>query len=205
MRRTLASFADQVAERLKTKATLGPLLESPTTPAVLRMLGFPEAPLVMSSTVLLKLATGKDGQRAALTEWQIARLPEYIDDPVLVVKDEDDTVIVLSETTSADKPVIICVRAHCADGFRVVNSIRTAFGKDRPEEWLERRMGDILYVGEKTNPRLTLPTPICNPAGALETEGPSRTILRPADLCKYRGKVRSAKLAMEATAESGKT
>lgn len=159
------------------------------------MLGFPDVPLVMSPNILFKVASGKGGVREPLSERQIAKLPEYIDDPVLVVKDADETMIVLSETTSGGKPVVICIRASCADGLRVVNSIRTAFGKDRPEVWLETHMADIVYVGEKTNPRLTLPTPICNPAGALETEGLNKTILRAADLRKFRSEIRSAKLA----------
>jgi hypothetical protein len=192
--RLRTSFAEQVAERLQSKSRLGPMLEAPTTPAVLRMLGFPDLPLAMSPSILFKLASGKDGQRKPLTEHQIARLPEYIDDPVLVMKEHDETVLVLSETTADNKPVVICIRANCVDGVRVVNSIRSAYGKDRPEEWLGRHMAEILYIGEKTNPRLTLPTPICHPAGALKTEGLRRTILGPADLRKYRAEIRSAKL-----------
>lgn len=189
------SFAQQVAERLKSRDRLGPLLEIPNTPAVLRMLGFPTLPLTMSPGVLFKIASGKDGSRAPLSERQIAQLPEYIDDPVLVIAEEDETVMVLSEKTDRDcKPIVICVRSSCRDGVRTVNSIRTAFGKDRAAEWLRRMPAEsILYRGEKTNPRLTLPTPICNPAGALETEGLVRKVLYPDDLRKFREQIRSVK------------
>jgi hypothetical protein len=190
------SFADQVRERLSTGHRLGALLESAATPAILRMLGFPNAPLTMSPSVLFKLASGKGDTRSPLSERQIAHLPEAIDDPVLVLQEQDATVVVLSDTSDRDgNPVVVYVRAGCFDGVRVVNSIRTAFGKNRADEWLRRRIDALVYMGEKTNPRLTLPTPICNPAGALETEGLRQNILRPVDLRNYRTRMRSEKLS----------
>ncbi len=106
------SFASQVRERLSSQDRLGPLLEAPTTPAVLRMLGFPDAPLTMSPSVLFKLSSGKGNTRAALSAWQIARLPECIDDPVLVLREHDATVVVLSDTSDNEgHPVVVYVRA----------------------------------------------------------------------------------------------
>jgi hypothetical protein len=190
-------FADQVHERLSSHNRLGPLLETPNTPAVLRMLGFPDAPLTMSPSVLFKLASGKGNTRAAFSASQIARIPERIDDPVLVLQELDATVVVLSDTWDSEgNPVVVYVRAACVDGVRIVNSVRTAFGKNRAEEWLRTKLEALVYIGEKTNPRLPLPTPICNPAGALVTEGSERTILRPADLRNYRARVRSEKLSV---------
>jgi len=165
------------------------------------LLGFPAGPLVMSPKILLKIATGKDGDRAPLTEWQICHLPEYLDDPVAIF-DHDQHVALVVLTGICDglgNPVVCCVRPNVKDGIRVVNAITTAFGKSNATAWLAEQIQNekLLYVGEKTNPRLPLPGHIYNEAGAHESEGSARIILRPADLIKYRKDSSAALLGID--------
>ena len=117
-------------------------------------------------------------------------MPEYLDDPVAIFDHEQHVALVVLTSTfdHADSPVVCCVRPNVSDGIRVVNAITTAFGKDNAPTWLDEQIATdkLLYIGEKTNPRLPLPGLIYNQAGAHESEGLGRIILRPADLIKYR-------------------
>lgn len=142
----------------------------------------------MSPGVLSKIAGGKNGERAPLTLRQISTLPELLDEAAAVFLQDDGTsVIVLSaECDSDDKPIVICVRPDVRDGVRFVNLITTAFGKDNAGSWAARHMHALRYAGEKTNPRLPLPSLIYHQTGARETEGSRRKILGPDDLRKFR-------------------
>lgn len=189
-------FAQEVRERLASGEKRGHLIEHSRTPAVLRLVEFPATPLAMSPSVLFKIASGKRGERSPLTERQIARLPELLDEPAAIFRQPDgSSVIVLStECDGKGKPIVICVRPDVADGLRRVNLITTAFGKDNAEEWAAKQLGSLIYVGEKSNPRLPLPGLIYHQTGARETEGSRRILLGPDDLRKFRAGVAATAL-----------
>lgn len=207
------SFADQVRGRLASGDARGPMLVIGKTPAVLRMLGFPDLSLRMPPGVLFKLATGKGGDRAPLTEKQIAKLPEWLDDPVAIFRsaDNDGVVAVTKAVDSAGKPIVIAARPNVTDGLIQVNLVPTAFGKDRAEEWVERNLSEdrLLYAGESVNPRLPLPGLAQYQTGAHiggsrdETVRPEEgarqgRVLTAADLRQFRQKARTQNLQVQA-------
>jgi len=195
---TPLSFPQQVQIRLASGERRGSLIEHATTPAVLRMLGLPAAPLTMAPSILLKIATGKQGDRPPLTQKQIERIPELLDDPVAIYiqPGEVSWTVLSSEWDSKGNPIVICVRPYCRDGVRRINAITTAFGKDYAHEWVLKQAKALRYRGQKANPRLPLPGPIYNQAGALKTEGSDVILLGPEDLRKYRESSRAKTLSI---------
>jgi len=115
-------------------------------------------------------------------------IPECLDEAAAIYQREDgaSTIVLSTECDAAGKPIVICVRPSVRSGVRFVNMIMTAFGKDNADSWAAQQVSNLLYIGEKANPRLTLPTPIYHPAGALETEGSKRIIRGPDDLRKFK-------------------
>lgn len=195
-RRPPAPFATQVRERLASGDSRGPMLDMGLTPAVLRMLGFPKLPLRMPPGVLFKLATGKGGERAPLTEQQIARLPEEIDNPVAIFDDpkSQSKIVVTTMVDAAGKPIMAAVRANGRERYVEVNLLLTAFGRDRATEWLARETGRLLYRGEKKNPRLSLSGLDQRQTDEGKAEGPGRTVLGPDDLRNFRQQARDEAL-----------
>lgn len=194
-----AGFAEQVRERLASGDKRGPSLEMGKTPAVLRMLGFPDLPLRMPGGVLLKLATGKDGSRAPLTERQIARLPELLDEPVAIFENGSDGGVLALTTLvdSAGNPVIVAVRPNVMEDRPAiaVNLVPTAFGKDGASRWLREQVdaGRLLYRGDEKNPRVPGET-IADSDVRAGAEGAKRTVLASADLRNYRAEQRAKRL-----------
>lgn len=182
------SFSAQVRGYIENNIKRGPLIEHASTPAVLRMLGFPAVPLGMAPTVLLKMLNGKGGTRAPLTQRQIEQIPEHIDEAVAVYQHtQNASMIVLTCCCDGTRnPIVICVRPDMPYGLRRINLITTGFGKDNAQEWVAKQTDSLLYVGEKTNPRLTLPSPIYHQTGALETEGLVKIVRGPHDLRKFK-------------------
>lgn len=142
----------------------------------------------MAPSILFKIATGKGGDRPPLLPRLIERLPELLDDPVAIYTHPDGVswIALSSEWDSKGNPILVGLRPDVRDGLRQVNVITTAFGKDYSQEWAEKQAKALRYVGEKINPRLTLPGLIYNQTGALETEGSEPKILGPEDLRKFR-------------------
>jgi hypothetical protein len=152
------------------------------------MLGCPAVPLTLAPGILMKMATGKQGERPPLSAIQIQWLPELIDDPVAIFAQPDGAgwAVLTAEQDQAGNPVLVCVRPGCRDGVRQVNAITTAFGKDRARDWVSRKAPWLRYRGVKENPRLPLPSLAYYQAGALNAEGREMKVLGSADLRKFR-------------------
>lgn len=196
-----APFKDQVGDRLQSQDPRGPMLDAGRSAAVLRMLQVPDLPMRMPGNVLFKVAGGKGGTRAALTEQQIARLPELIDDPVAVFRDpvRPDNLLVLTSIADADgKPVVIAVRPDGVDRYERVNVIVSAFGREDAKNWLERVAPHLLYRGDKANPRLSLSGLDQRQTDEGSAEGSARKVLGPEDLRKFRAASRAALTSRDA-------
>lgn len=187
-------FAQQVAERAGAPMAGGPMLDAGRSPAPLRMVGAPDLPLRMPPNVLAKLEGGKGGTRAPLTAKQIARLPEEIDDPVAVFRDpkRPDNLIVQTALVDAEGlPVQVAIRPNGNDGHERANIVLSAFGRANAEDWVRR--AELLYLGEKTNPRL--PQSLLNQRQAEgEAEGSGAKVLRPDDMRNFRAASRGKPL-----------
>lgn len=190
-------FLQQVRARLLSGERRGPLLVHGRTPAVLRMLEFPALPVAMPPSVLFKIASGKQGERPPIPQNLIERLPELLDQPAAVFRQEhsDSLIVICHEVDSAGSPIAIVVRPNQADGLNRVNVITTAYGKSNADDWFRREADRACWIADKTNPRLPLPGHICNMTGAHETEGSGRIILGHIALGKYRAETAAKALA----------
>lgn len=191
------SISEAVDEVLANPTTRGPLYEFGLTPAILRLLGCTSIPLTIAPSILYKLASGKSGDRTALSKKQIESIPMLIDEASAIFSEKNDTLAIITrEIDTGQRPILIYVRTNVEDRHRRVNAITTAFGKDYAMQWLEGRLkaGTLRYVGEKQNPRLSLPGLIYNRTGAGRAEGSIETILSYDDLRKYREEIRSETL-----------
>lgn len=191
------SFSDQVRDRLKSGETRGGMLDMGRTPAVLRMLGFSDLPLRMPAGVLNKIATGKAGERAALTEAQIIQLPEQIDEPVAIFKDDRGLLLVTSMVDSTGNPVVVGIQPNATEGYADVNIVATAFGQDNPQAKAKKAIeeGRLLFKGKKQNPRLSLSGLVQRQTDAGNAEGSGVRILQDGDLSNYRAQERARRLS----------
>jgi len=170
------------------------MLEHARTPAVLRLVGVPALPIAMAPGILYKISGGKGGERPPLSARQIASIPELLDEAAAIYQlpGAMSLIVLSAEWDTKDNPIVVCVRPDVPYGVRRVNAITTAFGKDNAAAWAARNRDSLIYVGEKTNPRLPLPGLIYHQTGARETEGSSRRLLGPDDLRKFKQAVVAA-------------
>lgn len=194
----IPTFGEQVAARLKSGDRRGNMLWMGKTPPVLRMLGFDDLPLRMPASVLFKLAEGKGGQRPPLTERQIMRLPELIDDPAMVLDSATEPgslVVVTTLRDAAKAPVVVTIKPNGADGNAEVNVLTSAYGKDKGG-WIDGQVAAsrLRYADAGKSKGLGIPE-VSGIALNLDTELGSqdpmgRNVLSDADLSKFRQQLR---------------
>jgi hypothetical protein len=211
---TQVPFAQQVKERLASGNDRGANLTMGKTPASLRMLGFADVPMEMPPSVLFKLAGGKGGSRGLLTERQIARLAEEIDEPAAVFRsnptssDPGALVVATNIKDSAGMPVIVAVtqsKPPAGNPRLVVTVLTSAYGKSE-SGWFEReaREGRALYADEnKAIGRLVSSALTLKSQGEPSAQRPQGgTLLGPDDIRKFRQSARSQSFRVEAPAAS---
>lgn len=132
------------------------------TPAIFRMLGFPDLPLRLPRYVIKKVCTGKDGQRQALSPKQLLAALHDLDDPVAVFRDPSDRglVILTSVVDDIGNPVVIAIKQDGIERHERVNIVLTAFGRERCDAYIAGLgIGHLLFVGQKNTPALSLSVP----------------------------------------------
>jgi hypothetical protein len=194
-------FSEQVRFRLANPTPRAMSLWLGKTPVCLRMLGFPDLPLRMSAGVLAKIHTGKGGERAAIEEKFLCRLPELIDDPEAVF--DSHTVagaLVVLITARADDGsgiVVVSIEANLQDANTPANMITSAYAKGRPD-WVAEQIkaGRLRYCGKIKGPdTLEVSGHTLNRVTEPGSQNPSSiTILLPDDLRNYRTQLRDASL-----------
>ncbi|MES2670668.1 MAG: hypothetical protein V4673_09665 [Pseudomonadota bacterium] len=188
-------FAQMVDARLKSAEFRGPLIEHPSTPAVLQLVGYPALPLTIAPGVLFKIAGGKGGTRPVLTPRQLQILPELLDEAAAIFRYKDGLRVLTKAMDAAKNPIFVCVRDNRIDGSRKVNMITTAFGKADATSWAASELDNLLYVGPKSNPQLPLPGLIYHQTGAPLVEGTGRILLCDSDLGKFKAEQRAKNFA----------
>ncbi len=147
------SLLERIQQQLQNPGQRAAPIDMGRTPAVLRMLGLPNAPLHMPASVLTKIATGKRGERPPLSPEQIAKLPELIDDPVAVFASatvEGAVVVLTSMKDTAGSPVLAAIATGSRAGAAAsvtVNVLASAYGKNSAERWTAEQAdaGRLLY------------------------------------------------------------
>ncbi len=192
---SLQSFAEQVRNMLAGGDRRGSMLDMGRVAAVLRMAGLSDLPLRMPPSVLFKVASGKGGVRAVLTQRQITQLPEKLDEPVAVFHSSTETgsYVVLTDMKDAKgNPVMVAIKPNGRDAMVNVHVLTSAYGKDRPEQlggknavyWDKEKalnlLGSDAALFREVDPR---------------SQGPAQSVLTPDDLRKFRIQERERALA----------
>ena len=165
---TSATFAEQVDAVLSGADTSSTHLEVlKNTPPLLRMVGLPNLPIVMTAHHVKTMAqdTGTDlANYHGLGAELVKRIPELISDPVIIMDSltkEDSVVIVTQTADKENRPIIGAVKIAgkaYSDGKRIeANILTSAYGKDNFSSFLARNIeaDRVLYVSKEKSQELT--------------------------------------------------
>ena len=169
-------FDKQVDDVLSGADTASSHLEVlKVTPPLLRMVGVPNLPILMTARHV-KTITQESGSDSAnyhgLGVELIKKLPELISDPVMIMdsispdaKAKNSIVIVTQMLDKENRPVIGAIRlagrGNDLNGFEISANIMTsAYGKDNFQSFIERNIeqGSVLYV-DKAKSQVLFETP----------------------------------------------
>ena len=175
----LKPFDKQVDDVLSGADTTSSHLEVlKVTPPLLRMVGVPNLPILMTARHV-KTITQENGSDSAnyhgLGVELIKKLPELISDPVMIMdsispdaKAKNSIVIVTQMLDKENRPVIGAIRlagrGNDLNGFEISANIMTsAYGKDNFQSFIERNIeqGSVLYV-DKAKSQVLFETPGSN-------------------------------------------
>ena len=126
------------------------IIEVGTTPSVLKMLGLPDANVVISGAVLKKVMLGKHNVTAEI----LKQLPKQINDPVAVMKSstQQNGYVVLTElmenVNGINKPVVSALHLkQTSQGIELIN-IASVYGRNNSQ--IQRGLeNDLLYWNKK--------------------------------------------------------
>lgn len=126
------------------------IIDVGTTPSVLKMLGLPDANVVISGAVLKKVMLGKHN----VTPDTLKQLPKQINDPVAVMKSstQQNGYVVLTElmenVNGINKPVVAALHLkQTSQGIELIN-IASVYGRNNSQ--IQRGLeNDLLYWNKK--------------------------------------------------------
>ena len=126
------------------------IIEVGTTPSVLKMLGLPDANVVISGAVLKKVMLGKHN----VTAETLKQLPKQINDPVAVMKSstQQNGYVVLTElmenVNGINKPVVAALHLkQTSQGIELIN-VASVYGRNNSQ--IQRGLeNDLLYWNKK--------------------------------------------------------
>lgn len=137
------TYAEQIEAYYKRTLPAHKLIEFGMTPDILLKFGAPNLPLVMQQSTLTKCTRKVTGSRSAheLSRDIIEKLPEQINNPIFLIKDEDrDSIALISDTKDRNNNnILIAIRLNTTqkNTYRV-NEIKSIYGKTSLREYLTK-------------------------------------------------------------------
>lgn len=164
---TATSFENQVDAVLSGADTTSSHLEVlKVTPPLLRMVGVPNLPILITSRHL-KTVMQESGDDAAnyhgLGAELVKRLPDMISDPVMIMDSltHDDCVVVVTQAIDKEnRPVIGAIKVNGygnLNEFEInANILKSAYGKDNFSSFIQRNVeeGKMLYWNKEKSQEL---------------------------------------------------
>lgn len=162
------TFAEQVDDVLNGADTSSSHLEVlKETPPLLRMVGVPNLPILMTAKHVKTMtqSSGKDSANYhGLGVELIKRLPDIISDPIMIMDSlsRADSIVVVSRTVDKEnRPIIGAImldgRGNDANGIEVsANILSSAYGKDYFISFIRRNIkrDSILYIDKEKSQEL---------------------------------------------------
>lgn len=161
---------------VNSRATNVPPVTIGRTPAVLRAVGVPDAPMTISRDTVRKASNGVKHQ---VSRDSLRRLPELLADPVAVFESktiEGGKTVLLELQDSAGNPVMAALHVTGKDGGKLsINRIASVYGRPDAQYAAWAREGLLRYLSDTKNAALRgLQLPSSNPR--------EQTVLREADI-----------------------
>ena len=171
-------FAEQVQTALEEDVAKNrySALYIRSTPSMLRELGLPDAPMAMTARHVKDInhAPGDNLSWHGIPEEQIARIPELLDQPAMVLESgtrPGDIIVVTTELDSEGRPIVLTVHPNgraLVDGRPVdTNFITSMYGRNNFGRFLDAvvRNGGVLYWDKNRSQDLLTAARVQFPAG----------------------------------------
>ena len=171
-------FAEQVRTALEEDVAKNrySALYIRSTPSMLRELGLPDAPMAMTARHVKDInhAPGDNLSWHGIPEEQIARIPELLDQPAMVLESgtrPGDIIVVTTELDSEGRPIVLTVHPNgraLVDGRPVdTNFITSMYGRNNFGRFLDAvvRNGGVLYWDKNRSQDLLTAARVQFPAG----------------------------------------
>lgn len=137
------TYAEQIEAYYNRTLSSHKLIEFGMTPDILQKYGAPKLPLVMQQSTLTKCTRKVTGSRSAheLSRDIIEKLPEQINNPIFLIKEEErDSIALISDTKDRNNNnILIAIRLNTTqkNTYRV-NEIKSVYGKTSLKEYLTK-------------------------------------------------------------------
>lgn len=159
------SFSEQVDDVLSGRANRYDDLKVCDTPQILLDAGCEQLPMLYTKAHLRKALLPKDAKKHnhGLDVEQIKRLPEYMQEPVMLIDSstrEDSIIVVLSVLDNEKSPLVVTVRPNGKGTYDLEvqdsNFITSVYGRDNFEQFLNLSLENdmVLYWNKSKSQEL---------------------------------------------------
>ncbi|MBZ9241647.1 hypothetical protein H5U69_15550 [Escherichia coli] len=196
-------YRDDLARMMKFLRTTDLTVNIGRTPPVLRHLGAPDLPLVISRDTVRKAT---NGVKHVVPMDVIERLPELMHDPDAIYRSATERNAVVMLLDAVDKngdPVVSAVHMKATQKLLEVNRIASVYGTENGKKLKSMEMAGLtLYRREKLNPDGSLYRGLQLPKDEHSRQGSADKILYPEDIRKGPYYSRTSSLTPEETIAS---
>ncbi|EOR6370921.1 LPD38 domain-containing protein [Escherichia coli] len=196
-------YRDDLARMMKSLRTTDLTVNIGRTPPVLRHLGAPDLPLVISRDTVRKAT---NGVKHVVPMDVIERLPELMHDPDAIYRSATERNAVVMLLDAVDKngdPVVSAVHMKATQKLLEVNRIASVYGTENGKKLKSMEMAGLtLYRREKLNPDGSLYRGLQLPKDEHSRQGSADKILYPEDIRKGPYYSRTSSLTPEETIAS---
>lgn len=188
-------YRDDLAKMMKSLRSTDMTVDIGRTPPVLRHIGAPDLPLVISRDVIRKAT---NGVKHDVPMDVIERLPELMHDPKAVYQsatEKDAVVMLLDAVDKNNDPVITAVHMKAVRSRLEINRVASVYGTENGKKIHSmERDGLALYRKEKSSRDNPLHSGLQLPKGEHSYHGSENNVLSPDDIRKgpYYSRSRSA-------------
>ncbi|EPU9516411.1 LPD5 domain-containing protein, partial [Escherichia coli] len=196
-------YRDDLARMMKSLRTTDLTVNIGRTPPVLRHLGAPDLPLVISRDTVRKAT---NGVKHVVPMDVIERLPELMHDPDAIYRSATERNAVVMLLDAVDKngdPVVSAVHMKATQKLLEVNRIASVYGTENGKKLKSMETAGLtLYRREKLNPDGSLYRGLQLPKDEHSRQGSADKILYPEDIRKGPYYSRTSSLTPEETIAS---
>jgi hypothetical protein len=154
-----ARFSRQLIEDTIEGKQKGPIAFLDSTPDKLKKAGLPDLPIAATAQVIQKIASGKNGARAALSSHDIFDLQNHLKNPLAVFKSDSvkGDFVVLTKMIKDGKPVAVTLTPDGRMMSARINVLTSAYGKDAGSisDWVKK--GNMVSVDRRGFEDLPVP------------------------------------------------